>query len=60
LSFSSFKTVLLGGIMTAVVSVCVLKKLIKIGRFLYGHFSIIEDGRKKAFLVYYAVLVQER
>ena len=46
--------------MTAVVSVCVLKKLIKIGRFLYGHFSIIEDGRKKAFLVYYAVLVQER
>ena len=32
--------------MTAVISACILKKLIKIGEFLHSHFNI-EDGRKK-------------
>ena len=31
--------------MTAVISACILKKLIKIGDFLCSHFNI-KDGRK--------------
>ena len=45
--------------MTAVISLCILKKDIKIGEFLCSHFNI-EDGRKKATSsAYYALLFQE-
>ena len=46
--------------MTAVISACILKKIIKISELLHSHFSI-EDGRKYATLTaYYALLFQER
>ena len=46
--------------MTAVTSVCVFKKLIKIVEFLCSHFNI-EDRRKKAtFSAYYALSFQKR
>ena len=60
LSLTSFKTTLLDCIVTAVISACIFKKLVKIGEFLCRHFNI-EDGRKYAtFSAYYALLVQER
>ena len=47
-------------IVTAVISVCIKKKKIKIGEFLCSHFRI-EGGIKKAtFLAYYALLFEER
>ena len=53
LSLTLFETILLDHIVTAVVSVCISKKLTKIGEFLCSHFNI-EDRRKYAFSVYYA------
>ena len=44
MSLTSFETILLDCILTAVISACI-KNLIKIGEFLCGHFNI-EDGRK--------------
>ena len=56
----SFKAILLDCIVTAIISVCILKKLIKIGEFGGSYFNI-EDGRKYAtFSMYYALLFQER
>ena len=43
---TSFETVLLHCIMTAVLSVCIKKKLIRNGEFWGSHFNI-EDGRRK-------------
>ena len=45
LSLTSFKTTLLDCIVTAVISACILRKLTRIGYFLYSHFNI-EDGRQ--------------
>ena len=56
-SLTSFETVLLDCIVTAVISACI-KKTITIGEFLYSHFNI-EDGRKYTFLVYHALLFQK-
>ena len=57
---TSFETVLLDCIVTAVISVHILKNLPKFCEFLCSHFNT-EDGRKyTTFLVYYALLVQER
>ena len=46
LIFTSFETILLHYIVTAVIS-CAFKKSIKIGEFLCSHFNI-EYGRKYA------------
>ena len=47
LSFlTSFETILLDCIVTAVISACIKKKLIKTGKFLCSHFNT-EDGREK-------------
>ena len=46
LSVTSFKTILLDCIVTAVISACIKKKLIKTGKFLCSHFNT-EDGREK-------------
>ena len=59
LSLTFLETILLDYIVTAVISVCIFLKLIKIGKFLCSHFNI-EDGRKYTFLLYYALLFQER
>ena len=42
--------------MTAVISACILKKLIKLGEFSCSDFNI--EGRRKyaTFLTYYALL----
>ena len=55
MSLTSFETMLLDCIVTAVISVFIFKKLIKIGEFLCSHFNI-EDGRKHVFrhiMLYY-------
>ena len=60
LSLTSFKAIFLDCIETAVISVCILKTLIKIGEFLCSYFNT-ENGRKyTTFLVFYALLFQER
>ena len=58
LSLNSFKTILLDSVVTAVISVCIFKKLIKICEYLCSHLNI-EDG-EKTFLAYYTLLFQER
>ena len=45
LSLTSFETILLDCVVTAVISACIYKKLAKIGEFLCSHFNI-EDERK--------------
>ena len=47
LSSTSFRTVLLDCVVTAVISACTFLKPIKIGEFLCSHFNF-EDGRKYA------------
>ena len=60
LSLTPFETVLLGCIVIAIITVCILKKPIKIGEFLCSHFNA-GDGRKyTTFSAYYALLFQER
>ena len=59
LSLSSFETVLLDYIVTAVLPASIKKIFIKIGKYLYSHLNN-EDGRKTTFLAYYALLFQER
>ena len=59
LSLTSFDTILLDCMVTAVISVWVFKKILTICEFLCSHFNI-EDGRKFTFLAYYALLFQER
>ena len=60
LSLTSFKTILLDCIVTAVLSVCIKEKLIKIGEFLCSHFNIEHGRRYATFSVYYTLLFQER
>ena len=44
----------------AVLSVCILKNLIKIGEFLCGHFNI-KNGRKYVtFLAYYCFIISRK
>ena len=52
LSLSSFETVLLDYIVTAVLPASIKKIFIKIGKYLYSHLNN-EDGRKTTFLAYY-------
>ena len=61
LSLTSFETILLDCIVTAVISASSKKKkLAKIGDFLCSHFNI-EEGRKyTSFSAYYVLLFQER
>ena len=46
--------------MAAVVSACILKKLIKIGEFLCSHFNIEDERKYATFSVYHGLLFQER
>ena len=60
LFFTSFKTVLLDRIVTAVISAHIKKKLSTLGEFSCSHLNV-EDGIKHAtFLVYYALLFPEK
>ena len=58
-SLTSLETILLDCIVTALISVYIYKKFIKIGDFLYSHFHIGAGKEKATLLVYYA-LFQER
>ena len=58
MSLTSFETVLLDCIVTAVITMCIKKKkLSKTGEFLCSHFNS-EDERKLHFLAYYALFYQ--
>ena len=60
LVFNLIQNNFVGCIVTAVLSACILQKVIKICGFLCSHFNI-EDGRKQAtFSAYYALLFQEQ
>ena len=58
-SLTSLETILLDCIVTAIISVYIYKKFIKIGDFLYSYFNIGAGKEKATLLVYYA-LFQER
>ena len=55
LSLTSFKTILLDSVVTAVISVCIFKKLIKIREYLCSHLNI-EDGEKNIFGILYFII----
>ena len=55
LSLTSFKTILLDSVVTAVISVCIFKKLTKICEYLCSHLNI-EDGEKNIFGILYFII----
>ena len=57
---TSFETISLDYIVTALISAYIFLKTSKIGEFLCSQFNIEDERKYATFLVYYALLFQGR